>query len=92
MHLSPLLVPNAISDIANLNLVNLSGNQTINLDGAVTLGTLNLGDTSGNQSYIIAAGTGGSLIFDGGASSALNKFGIGTDVITSNITLTARLR
>lgn len=88
LHLTPLAVPNAIGDIANLNLVNITGNQTINLDGAVTLGTLNIGDTGGQQSYIIAPGTGGSLTFDGGAASALNKFGIGTDVITSNITLT----
>lgn len=83
-------VPNAVGDVANLNLVNLAGNLSINLDGAVTLGTLNLGDTGGGQSYILAAGSGGSLIFDnGGGSSTLEKFGISTDVITSNITLTA---
>lgn len=88
LHQSPLAVPNAIGDAANLHLLNLTGNQTINLDGAVTLGTLNLGDTIGRQSFIIAAGTGGSLVFDGGAGSALNKFGISTDVISAGITLT----
>ncbi|MBK8037081.1 MAG: autotransporter-associated beta strand repeat-containing protein [Verrucomicrobiaceae bacterium] len=87
LHQTPLVVPNAVGDIANLHLLNLAGTQTINLDGAVTLGTLNIGDTTGQQSYILAAGTGGSLLFNGGASSALNKFGIGTDVITSGITL-----
>lgn len=87
-HQSPFDVPFLIGDTANLNQLNLLGTQTINLDGAVTLGTLNLGDTSGQSSYIIAAGTGGSLTFDGGAASALNKIGISTDVITSNITLT----
>ena len=88
LHQSPFDVPFLIGDTANLNVLNLAGPQTINLDGAVTLGTLNIGDTSGQSSYIIAAGTGGSLIFDGGATSALNKIGIGTDVITSNISLT----
>lgn len=87
LHQTPLAVPNAVGDIANLNLLNLAGTQTINLDGAVTLGTLNIGDTTGQQSYLLAAGTGGSLLFNGGAASALNKFGIGTDVITSGITL-----
>ncbi|MBL9132972.1 MAG: autotransporter-associated beta strand repeat-containing protein, partial [Verrucomicrobiaceae bacterium] len=88
LHQTPLAVPNAIGDIANMNLVNLTGTQLVNLDGAVTLGALNIGDTSGQQSYILAAGAGGTLIFNGGASSALNKTGIGTDVITSGITLT----
>jgi len=88
MHLTPAAVPNAIGDIANLNLLNLSGNQTIALNGAVTLGTLNLGDTSGLQSYLLAAGTGGSLVMNGGGSAAITKSGIGTDVISSNITLT----
>lgn len=88
-HLTPTAVPNAVSDTANLNLVDLSGNQIINLNGAVTLGTLNIGDTSGQQSYILAAGTGGSLIMNGGAFSAINKTGIGTDVISSGITLSS---
>jgi autotransporter-associated beta strand protein len=87
-HHSPFDVPFLIGDTANLNQLNLLGTQTIHLDGAVTLGTLNLGDTSGQSSYIIGTGTGGSLTFDGGAASALNKIGIGTDVITSNITIT----
>jgi autotransporter-associated beta strand protein len=87
-HATPAAVPNALGDTANLNLLNLSGNQTINLDAAVTLGTLNLGDISGQQSYVIAAGTGGSLALSNGGTAAINKTGIGTDVITSNITLT----
>lgn len=88
LHQSPLLIPNAISDIANLNLVNLSGNQTINLDGAVTFGTLNIGDTTGHQSFTLAAGTGGTLTLNGGLASAINKLGLGTDIISSNIALT----
>ncbi|MBK8094984.1 MAG: autotransporter-associated beta strand repeat-containing protein [Verrucomicrobiaceae bacterium] len=87
-HLTPTAVPNAVSDTANLNLVDLSGNQIINLNGAVTLGTLNIGDTSGQQSYIIAPGTGGPLTLSGGGLAVINKTGIGADAITSNITLT----
>ena len=80
--------PNAIGDVANLNLLNLNGNQIINLDGLVSIGTLNIGDLDGRQSYTIAAGAGGSLTFNGGTSSVLNKTGIGTDVIAANVTLT----
>lgn len=47
-----------------------------------------IGDTSGQQSYILGAGTGGSLLLDNGGAAAINKSGIGTDVITSAITLT----
>lgn len=88
LHQSPLAIPNTIGDFANLNLLNLLGHQTINLNGAVTLGELNIGDTVGKQSYTIAAGTGGSLIFNNGGTAALNKTGLATDVISSNITLT----
>lgn len=85
IHASPAAVPNAIGDIANLNLKTLLGNQTINLDGAVTLGTLNLGDAGGKRSYIIAAGTGGSLTFNNGGTALITKTGVVTDVISSNI-------
>lgn len=87
-HLSPLAIPGATGDVANLHLLNLSGNQIINLDALVSIGTLNIGDAVGHQSYTIAAGTGGALTFNGGSSSTLNKFGLGTDVISANITLT----
>jgi len=87
LHQTPLAIPNAIGDIANLNLLNLLGHQTINLNGAVTLGALNIGDTVGKQSYTIAAGTGGSLTFNNGGTASITKTGLGTDVITSNITL-----
>lgn len=88
LHANPTLVPNGLGDIANLNLLNISGNQTINLDGAVTLGTLNIGSTGGRNSYIIAAGTGGSLTLSNGGTAAITKSGIGTDVVTSGVVLT----
>jgi autotransporter-associated beta strand protein len=88
VHAPASAFPSAIGDTANLNFLNLSGNQTVNLNGAVTLGTLNIGDTIGQQSYILAAGTGGSLTMNGGAASAINKTGFGTDIISSGIVLT----
>lgn len=88
LHQTPLLVPKVTGDIANLNLVNLTGNQVINLDGAVTLGGLNLGDTSGNQSYTLAAGSGGALTLNnGGLGATINKSGLGYDFITANVAL-----
>ena len=89
LHQTSAAIPNAIGDIATLNLLNLLGNQTINLNGAVTLGTLNLGDATGQQSYTIAPGAGGSLILNNGGTAAINKSGIGSDVISSNVTLTS---
>jgi autotransporter-associated beta strand protein len=85
---SATAIPNGIGDVANLHLVDLAGNQIINLDGLVTVGTLNIGDALGAESYRILAGTGGALTFDGGTSSLLNKFGVGSDLISANIALT----
>jgi autotransporter-associated beta strand protein len=87
LHENPASIPNAIGAVANLNLVNLTGNQTINLDGAVTLGTLNIGDTVGTQSFILAGGTGGSLTLNNGGTAAINKTGAGWDAIVSSIAL-----
>lgn len=83
---TPSAVPNAISDTATLN-ANILGNMVINLDGAVTLGTLNIGDTVGQSSFVLQAGTGGSLIFNNGGTAAINKTGQGLDLINSAITL-----
>lgn len=87
-HISPSAIPNAIGDVASLNLINIVGRQTINLNGAVTLGTLNIGDTNGTDSFIIAAGTGGSLTMNNGGTAAINKTGLATDVISSGMVLT----
>lgn len=56
---TPLAIPSGIGESADLSKVDLTGNQTIQLDGAVTLGSLTVGDLLGKQSYIIAPGTGG---------------------------------
>lgn len=61
-------VPNAISDIAKFTTVGGPATQTVNLNGAVTLGALDLTNTA--TSYTIANGTGGSFNFDNNGSQA----------------------
>jgi autotransporter-associated beta strand protein len=82
------IIPTLQGDIANLNGLTLTGNQTINLNGAVTLGGLNIGSIGNKNSFIIAPGTGGTLTMDNGGVATVNKVGLGTDVIASNMVLT----
>jgi autotransporter-associated beta strand protein len=87
--------PNGIDDVANLN-INLAGAQTVNLDQTITVGTLNLGDTtSGYFPMTIAGGAGGSLILDvtsGNATIAKTTVGnASNDVISANIQLNDNL-
>lgn len=84
--------PNAPGVAANF-AVNLAGNQTVNLNQAVTIGTLTAGDTSGTSNLTIASGTGGNpLVFQGataGAPTAINlNVGTGSNLtLSSGITL-----
>jgi autotransporter-associated beta strand protein len=48
-------VPDGLGDIANLN-TNILGANTITLDANVTLGTLNIGDAVGGDTFLIQAG------------------------------------
>ena len=82
------IIPALQGDIANLNGLTLTGSQTINLNGAVTLGGLNIGSIGNKNSFIIAPGTGGTLTMDNGGVATVNKVGLGTDVIASNMVLT----
>ncbi|MCB1208463.1 MAG: hypothetical protein KDK97_04000, partial [Verrucomicrobiales bacterium] len=83
-----------IDDIANLTN-NITGNRTITIDAGVPgtnviLGTLNIGDSSGGQSFTISGGT---ITFDVSTGFAgLNKVGNGgNDTISSSIVLNDRL-
>ena len=65
--------PTLVDDIANLTN-NITANQTVNLSQVITLGTLNLGDSDGTNTFTLAAGTGGYLIMDvSSGSAAINK-------------------
>lgn len=74
------------NDITANNLFELNGNRTV--------GNMILGDLSSTQTYTIASGTNGSLIFDSEARAGaayLNKFMGGNDVISAPIVLNDQL-
>jgi autotransporter-associated beta strand protein len=88
--------PNAQGATANLN-IDLLANQLINLNQAITIGTLNLGDTTLETTYktTTIAANGGSLIMDVASGSAtIAKATTGnnvTDTISANIALNSNL-
>jgi autotransporter-associated beta strand protein len=67
--------PNAPGATANFSIA-LGGDQTVNLNRAITIGTLNAGDANGTSTLTIGSGTGGyPLVFQGttaGAATAIN--------------------
>jgi autotransporter-associated beta strand protein len=86
--------PNVIDDVANLN-INLAGAETVNLNQAITVGTINLGDNASGYNAMTIAPNGGSLILDVGSGSAtIGKATAGNnvkDVISANIQLNDNL-
>ncbi|WP_395716295.1 autotransporter-associated beta strand repeat-containing protein [Prosthecobacter sp.] len=80
--------PNAISvagDILNLNNA-LTAPRTVTLDGLVTAGTLNIGDTTTTNAFTLAAGTGGYLTLDViSGNAAITKTGNGLDTISTGL-------
>lgn len=82
-------IPNGADDIANL-LGDFTGNQVVILNGAITLGTLNLGDVDGSNTLSIQGGIGGSLNFDvtsGNATVAKAVGSISMDTIAAGISV-----
>lgn len=81
--------PNGIDNVANVD-IDIAGTQTLELNQAITLGTLNLGDSNSSSSFNLNAGTAGSLIFDVSTGNALlartGALGV-TDTINANVTL-----
>lgn len=86
--------PNAVDDIVNITN-NIAGAQTIRLNVPVTVGTLNLGDsTSTYYAVTLAAGTAGSLIFQdssGTATLARTTNTSAVDVISADVLLNSSL-
>lgn len=78
--------PNAIADTATFSAT-LTGAQTINLNQAITVGTLNLGGTSASNAYTIAAGTAGALTLQVSSGSATVNATTTGNVISANLTL-----
>ena len=85
--------PNLADDVANLN-INLAGAQTINLNQAITVGTINLGDSTTGFFTTTIAPNGGSLVMDVASGSANIVRTGGTavlDEISANIQLKKNL-
>ena len=78
---------------ANASVVsNITGDQTVALNTAVTLGSLTLGDPDGSNKFTVAAGTGGSLEMQDTASftAAINQSSTSIgDEISAPILLTS---
>ena len=70
----------------------IAANRIITNDVQITLGQLWLGDASGTSTFTLTNTSGGSFVFDNGATSAvINKFRGGTDAIFGNLTLNSNL-
>jgi autotransporter-associated beta strand protein len=80
--------PKAADDVANVTSA-LAGNETINLNVAVQVGTLNIGASSGASAFTLAAGSAGSLTIavSSGTGSIVKAAG-GNDQITAPMTAT----
>jgi fibronectin-binding autotransporter adhesin len=81
--------PNAVDDVANVTAA-ITAPQQIDLDQAITVGTLTTGASGG--SYTIAAGTGGALTFQSGGTATLTQnSGSSGDTISAPITLASNI-
>lgn len=93
--LSATQFPNGIDNAASLN-IDISAGQAIDVNQAITLGTLNLGDTNNTASFTLNAGTGpGFFIFDVTAGTALlDRTSVNTrnDTINADVVLNDRLQ
>ena len=79
-------VPNAAAIGVRVNN-DIAGDQTIQLTGTTTLGSLDLGDSDSTHAFTLAAG-GGSLVFNNsGITASLNKTSGGNDVISTPVSL-----
>ncbi len=65
----PIVPGTAAGDVIGLNFDITAAGKTVTIDTAVRIGTLNIGDPNGSNSYTLALSS-GSLTFDNGASAA----------------------
>lgn len=84
------VAPNAAAVSVRVNN-DISGDQTIQLTSATTLGSLDLGDSNSTNMFTLAP-SGGSMVFNNsGNAASLNKTSGGNDIISAPVSLTSGL-
>ena len=79
-------VPNAAAVSVRVNN-DISGDQTIQLTGVTTLGSIDLGDSDNTHAFTLAP-SGGSMVFNNsGITASLNKTSGGNDIISAPVSL-----
>ncbi len=88
---NPAVVPNSVGGIARKN-INLTGDQTVNVNTPITLGELVVGDSSGSENTTLQKNTSGSFVFDqtdaGLAYLTRTAGGTGTVTFASDLNIT----
>lgn len=88
---NPATLPNAAGAIAYKN-INITGDQTVNVNIPVTLGELVIGDSSGGENTLLQKNTNGSLVFDqtenGVAYLTRSANGTGTVTFADDLNIT----
>jgi autotransporter-associated beta strand protein len=64
------VVASGIGQTANFSTINITANRTVTLDSSRSIGTLRFGDTSGSQSWTIAASGDGTLTLNTGLAAS----------------------
>lgn len=88
---NPAVVPNGVGVSANLSS-DLTGDETVELNAAVTVGALTIGDADGTNKFNVTAGSGGSLTFDAGigqTAALTQKSNSAGDTISAPVMLTS---
>jgi len=80
--------PNAVGAAATFSSA-LGGSQTVNLNQAITVGSLSLAGTSASSFYTIAGGSGGSLNFQVSSGNVAVTVSTNGNVISSNVSLSS---
>lgn len=79
-------VPNAAAIGVRVNN-DIAGNQTIQLTGSTTLGSLDLGDSNSTHAFTLAASSGSLVFNNSGINARLNKTSGGNDIISAPVSL-----
>ena len=81
--------PNGVDAAVDLSSLDITNHRNINLNSAVTLGSLTIGDSNNSHQYRLYDGTGGSMIFDvsSGNAQLISDGGTRTPTFNNSIVL-----